>query len=170
MNKLFSILAVLLITTNSINASPTPANGKASNFSFRAELVSKPIIQGISVTDGTKVVLLRAIGNGLTQFNIAGVLVDPEFTLFGYNSVVIGKGKKVSQLTDSEYDRLVNAQIEAGAFPLNRTSNDCIMLIPISGIATMHVKSISGKTGEVLVEAYILPSEEFDRSTRIIDN
>lgn len=71
------------------------------------------------------------------------------------------------ELSGQQFALISQAFADCGAFPVPRSSTDAVLLLPISGIVTARVESAAFESGEVLVEAYILPWTEFDRSTRV---
>ena len=166
MKTILSCSFAVLFLATALFADPT--TGRVVNFSVRAEVVTKPVIQGL-VVNGTQVILIRAVGTGLSQFGVSGVLSDPQIVLYDAAGHPVGRSKSVSSLTAAEYALLVDATTKCGAFPLDRNSSDAVILYPLSGPNTFHLRSISTAQGEVLFEAYAVPYAEFDPTTRIID-
>lgn len=97
-------------------------------------------------------VLIRAVGPGLRDFGVGGVLADPVLTLFR-GDVTLGSND------DWEISRS-SAAVAAtahrvGAFPLHAGTRDAALLVTLSpGIYTAVVSSADGGSGVALVEVY----------------
>jgi hypothetical protein len=131
-------------------------SAKVVNLSNRVFLAEGRVaIGGFVVTDGgSRRLLIRAIGNALEQFGIQERVPDPVVTL--YNGGVEVR-KIVAPKTPNEGQELQAAYIETGAFPvLNGSDAEAIVVLP-AGEYTYVVSSASGRSGEVLVETYIMP-------------
>ncbi len=109
---------------------------------------------------GRSRLLLRAVGPGLTQFGVAGVLDRPTLSLFtpvaggGQRLIRSNAGWSTENLT---YDFAAAARAVA-AFPLQEGSADCAMVVTVEpGNYTLQVSGLNGQTGEALVEVYVLP-------------
>lgn len=167
MKTLIRITCILLTLGTALYANPTATNGNAVNFSVRAELNEKPFIHGI-VVDGTRIVLFRAIGKSLQAAGLDTEIKDPCLTLYNSQGNEVAQSIPVSALSEYQVEKLQSATTATGAFPLDLDSNEAVMIYPISGAATLHAKSISGKPGELLIETYLLPQGLYDRGTALI--
>lgn len=105
-------------------------------------------------------VLIRAVGPGLAQFGVTGVLADPQLALFR-------DGTQVA-VNDNWYDApnavaIATAAANIGAFALPITSRDSALLLSLPpGSYTAQVTASTGSgqggaSGNVLVEVYEVP-------------
>ncbi len=100
-----------------------------------------------------KQLLIRAVGPGLTQFGVGGVLEDPQLTLtpLGQNFVVAASDNWGGSTT------LAAAFSQAGAFALPAGSNDAAVVVRLPpGGYTVVVSGVGNTTGTALVEVYDL--------------
>ena len=121
--------------------------------------VLKQIAAGGTLTAGfviagptSRTVLVRAIGPGLTQFGVSGVMVDPQLTLFNDASKV---AENDNWGGDPQLTTVGNA---VGAFPVsNAASKDAMLVMTLGpGNYTAQVSGIGG-SGSALVEVYEVP-------------
>lgn len=162
-----TVVCAALVCSGSLSpGSPTPTVGSAVNLSVRVELNATAAIQGL-VIEGTRVVLIRAIGPGLSAYNVAAAIADPAIVVTDQHGNDLGRGIPMRELSDEQYALITRACTDSGAFPVSRTSDDAVLLRPVSGIVTARVTSASSAAGEVLIEAYVLPWTEFDRATYV---
>ncbi len=105
---------------------------------------------------GKSRLLLRAVGPGLAQFGVGGVLARPTMALFNGGQQLLRTN--TGWTTEiGPYDLIAAAEI-TGAFPLAPTSADSAMIVTIDpGVYTIQVSGVGGTTGEALVEIYTLP-------------
>jgi hypothetical protein len=99
-------------------------------------------------------VLIRGIGPGLTDFNVADVLLDPRLevhtTIAGVDAVIATNDDWESELTPAEM-----ATAAPGAFALAPGSKDAVILHTLpAGSFTVVVSGSGGTIGEALVEVY----------------
>jgi outer membrane protein assembly factor BamB len=129
------------------------------NLSSRAQVGTGDniLIAGLFVAgSGKQRVLVRAVGPGLTQYGVTGVLQRPVITLFNADGVQLASN--TGWTTDGWKGDLVVASRIAGAFPLTDNSTDSAMILTLSqGAYTFLVTGVGGTTGEALVEVYALP-------------
>ena len=114
-------------------------------------MIAGTVIQG----SRPKQILVRGIGPALTAFGVGGVLADPVLSVFN------GAGNLVAANTawgtNANAAAIVTASASAGAFPLTANSKDSALLLTLSpGSYTFQLKSASGASGNVLIEAYDL--------------
>ena len=143
-----------------VNAASTSANttGQLVNVSSRTQVGTGAniLIEGFSVTGpatSTQQVLIRAIGPGLTQLKVTGVLAQPVLSIYD------SKGNLIATNTGwSNNDNVAAIQAAVGtvgAFPLPIGSADSALLLPLSpGNYTMQVSGLGGTTGIALGEVY----------------
>lgn len=112
------------------------------------------LVIGFVVTGtGSKNLLLRAVGPGLSQFGVGGVLADPQLRLFDAAGVA----------TETNDDWAGTAALSAvfsqtGAFGLPAASKDAALLVTLQpGAYTAQVSGVAGTTGVALVEVYEVP-------------
>jgi hypothetical protein len=100
-----------------------------------------------------KQVLIRAVGPGLAQFGVTGVLADPQLTL-------VPLGKDFSVAANDNWggtSALQTAFSQAGAFALPPGSNDAAIVLRLPpGGYTVVVSGAGNATGTALVEVYDL--------------
>ncbi|MBL9190368.1 MAG: PQQ-binding-like beta-propeller repeat protein [Opitutaceae bacterium] len=104
--------------------------------------------------------LMRAIGPGLTQFGVGGVLARPTMMLFtpaaGGGQTLLGTNTGWTS-SGAVYDIAAAARL-VQAFPLLESSADCAMVVTVEpGNYTIQVSGVGNTTGEALVEIYHLP-------------
>jgi len=108
------------------------------------------LIAGFTVSgDGTKQLLIRAIGPALTSFGVSGALTDPRLQVFDSSGAVIA--------TNDNWDAsLASHFTQVGAFPLTAGSRDAALLVTLRAGAsyTVQVAGADGGSGEALVEIY----------------
>ncbi len=140
------------LTAGSAVTASTP---RLVNISARAQAGSgaDTLIAGFVVSGtGSKTVLIRAIGPGLAQFGVSGVLTDPELRLY-QGSTLIGSNDDWGGTAG-----LTTAFGRVGAFALPAGSWDAALLVTLqAGTYSAQVSGIGGATGVALVEVYELP-------------
>ncbi len=138
------------------------------NISTRATLANGDdvVIAGFVVAGAApKRVLIRAVGPGLTAFNVPRTLSDPMLKLYDAKGVVLARNDNwetpqpidVLQFSTTAAD--VNAaDTAAGAFALQPGSKDAALVVTLSpGAYTAILSGAAGATGAALVEVYELP-------------
>ncbi|HEY1793811.1 MAG TPA: Ig domain-containing protein [Opitutaceae bacterium] len=131
----------------------TSANsaGKLSNFSARAEVgtSSNVLVAGFVIEGNSpKQVLIRAIGPGLTQFGVTGVLAQPQIDLYQGTSVLQHNNGWGGGQT------LAAAFAQVGAFALSSPQDSAMLVTLNPGAYTAEVSGADGGTGVALVEIY----------------
>jgi len=118
------------------------------NLSARSQVnAGTTAITGFSSAGGR--VLIRAVGPGLTQFNVAGVLPDPVLNV--YNSA----GTLVANSNDWSGAETATAAAATGAFPLAAGSKDAALVLDLAaGGYTAQVTDTAARGGVVLTEIY----------------
>jgi hypothetical protein len=144
-----------------IEAYDTAVNSTAArliNLSVRAMVGTndRVLISGL-VVGGTEPlrVLVRAVGPGLANFGVSGVLDRPTMTVFaGSTPMHTNTGWSSAPLRGD----VAGASAVVGAFPLEDGSADCAAVLTLNpGNYTIQVSGVGGTTGEALVEVYVLP-------------
>jgi hypothetical protein len=111
------------------------------------------LIAGFAIKgSGTKRVLVRAIGPGLRQFGLGGVLSDPRLQLFS--------GSQILQSNDDwgGSAALATTFAQVGAFALPAGSKDAAFMVTLPpGSYTAQLSSGDATTGIALVEVYEAP-------------
>jgi outer membrane protein assembly factor BamB len=99
--------------------------------------------------------LLRGIGPGLTQFNVAGALARPKLEIFrDATSLRTNTG----WTTDGYRNDLLVAAASVAAFPLAEGSADAAVIFDAApGPYTVQLSGVGLTTGVALVEIYVLP-------------
>jgi hypothetical protein len=114
------------------------------------------LIAGFTIKGaGSEQLLVRAIGPGLSQFGVAGVLAKPNLAIYDAHQTLLYQnavwGGSVS---------LAAAFAAVGAFPLDANSTDSALLVTLeAGSYTAQVSGVDGGTGIGLVEIYELPQD-----------
>jgi hypothetical protein len=133
--------------------------GRLVNLSARNQVGTGDdiLIAGFAISGtGTKQVLIRAVGPGLTGFGVPGALADPRLAVFS------SAGARLAE-NDNWGTRIGTATLATaanfsavGAFPLNANSRDAAILITLNAGAsyTVQVAGVNNTTGEALIEVY----------------
>jgi hypothetical protein len=110
------------------------------------------LIAGFNIVgEGTKQLLIRAIGPKLSAFGVSGVLADPKLEV--YNSA----GVKLTE-NDNWTAALAPTFEAVGAFALDAGSRDASLLVGLTaGSYTVQVRGADNGVGEGLVEIYEVP-------------
>ena len=115
-----------------------------------------PIIAGFVVSgEGSQGLLIRGMGNELSDFNVPRPLRDPLLKLFR-------QGNPNPVATNDDWDTWSESlnpyAEEVGAFGFQQGSNSAAMVQWLEpGLYTSVVRSVDSHSGEVLVEVYALP-------------
>jgi hypothetical protein len=110
------------------------------------------LIAGFAVSgSGPKRLLIRAVGPGLSQFGLTGVLLNPRL------EVLDAAGRSLAANDDWDVS-MEGVFAQAGAFPVGRGSRDAALVISVAANAayTAQVSGVNQTTGEALVEIYEL--------------
>jgi hypothetical protein len=149
-----------------VEAYDAPAGDAATrllNVSTRGQVGvgADALFAGVAVGGtGRTRLLLRAIGPGLAQFGVGGVLARPTLSLFARQPDGTQRLLRTNTgwaTENANYDVAAAAWL-VQAFPLLETSADCAMVATVEpGNYTIQVSGVGGTTGEALVEIYVLP-------------
>lgn len=111
------------------------------------------LIAGFTLTgSGTKTVLIRAVGPGLTRFGVSNTLADPQLALFNSSSEKIAENDTWSSALTSMFSAV-------GAFGLTAGSKDAALLVTLAapGGYTVQVSGANATTGQAIIEIYEVP-------------
>jgi len=104
-----------------------------------------------------KTVLVRASGPSLVQFGVTGVMPDPQLTLNSTSAAAPGVVATNAGWGGDPQIMAAGNSVEAFAFT-NPSSLDSALLLSLApGPYTVQVSSVSGASGNVLVEVYDVP-------------
>lgn len=129
--------------------------GRIVNLSARQKVGSgsEVLIAGFHIAGtGTKRLLVRAVGPGLANFGVEGVLADPRLEVFD------ASGARLA--SDDDWNgALASVFRQAGAFALASGSRDAALVLALEAGRgyTVQVSGVGGLTGEALVEVYEVP-------------
>ena len=133
------ISPVRLVNVSTLGFVGTGANALSPGFVIRGNLA--------------KQLLIRAVGPGLTQFGVGGMLADPQLQ-------VIPAGQAAAIASNDNWGgsaTLKSAFTQAGAFIIADTSKDAAVLVSLApGGYTVVVSGVGNTTGNALVEIYDL--------------
>lgn len=133
-------------------------NARLLNLSIRSEvgLGEKRLIAGFVVQGSAPArLLIRAVGPGLAQFGVTGVLTHPTMAIYrNQDRLLTNTGWSTAGVT---YD-LIGAAKTVAAFPLQIGSADSAVAVTLEpGSYTVQVSGLGETTGEALAEIYVLP-------------
>jgi uncharacterized delta-60 repeat protein len=132
------------------------------NFSARGMVLTggNVLVSGFVITgSGTKRLLLRAVGPGLSEFGVPGVLSNPTMTL---RRPAAGSSEEIATNDDwgnprsgADSAEITAAASAVGAYPLLRDSADAALLVELPpGSYTLTIEGVGGTSGVVAVEIY----------------
>jgi hypothetical protein len=135
----------------------SPGDDVLANISTRGQVLTgnKVMIASFVITgNGSKQLLIRAIGPKLTDFGVTGALPDPTIDL-------VRLGEVVPMISNDNWeeneqpDRVASESVRLGAFDLDPGSLDSALLLSLEpGAYTAKVRGSDGTTGVGLVEVY----------------
>jgi hypothetical protein len=113
------------------------------------------LIPGFVISgSGTIKLLVRAVGPQLSQFGVAGVLADPQITVY-HGSTVIETNDNWSD--SAHASDISSAATQVQAFPLPSGSKDAAVLVTLpEGLYSAVVSGVGNTTGKALVELYVV--------------
>ncbi|HEY1849097.1 MAG TPA: delta-60 repeat domain-containing protein [Opitutaceae bacterium] len=162
-------LTIVVSSSNgsSFTAAPGSAANRLLNLSSRADLPgSQVLITGFAISGtGTKSVLLRAVGPGLAQFDVADTMATPTIELIASDGTLISQN---SGWGGSSSLSTVFQQV--GAFALTSGSADAVILADLQpGSYTVHVFDPSARGGVVLAEVYDASASPMTATQRLVN-
>ena len=130
-----------------------------------AKLIGVAARMNVTVGEGTliagfviagnapKTVLIRGVGPTLSGFGVAGVLADPQISVFSGASVVANNDNW--ETSPGTTAALVAATAQVGAFALPVGSKDAALLVTLQpGAYTVQVTGVGATAGVALIEVY----------------
>jgi hypothetical protein len=129
----------------------TSPTARLINLSTRAATTggTSTLIVGFT-TNGSKSVLLRGVGPGLTQFGVAGALAQPRLAVVDVSGMLLATNSGWGGSTT-----LASAMTQVGAFALAPDSADAALLRTLSsGSYTAQISGVGGTSGVALAEIY----------------
>ena len=151
----------------------SPGDELLANISTRGKVLTggKIMIASFVITgEGSKQLLIRAIGPKLSDFSVPDVLPDPVIEL-------VRLGELIPMAVNDDWEdggqaaRIVEESIRLGAFNLSEGGRDSGMLISLEpGRYTARVKGSGGLTGVGLVEVYDADNSDERLSTAEVIN
>jgi uncharacterized delta-60 repeat protein len=149
--------STMTITIGAASGTPfvpasTSLDNRLLNLSTRVNLAGSQVLVAGFAISGTapKTVLVRAVGPGLTEFDVPGVMKTPELQLYS------SSGSVIAQNTGWGSSPAIAATItQVGAFSLAPGSADSAIVASLGpGTYTAQVFDPSGTGGIVLLELY----------------
>jgi len=138
------------------------ATGHLFNFSVRCFIgsaVQPSVSTGFAISQGGRIVLIRAVGPSLSRFGITGVLASPKLEVFDAAGNRIAAAVAWSDTSDDTKSELRSAATAVGAFALLDGSQDEVLLMNLSpGVYTCVVSGLNGSSGTALIESYDVPA------------
>jgi hypothetical protein len=115
------------------------------------------LIPGVSITGTSpKQVLIRAVGPGLRDYDVDGVLERPKIALYQGTTLVT---ENTGWTTSPNPTEIAAVSDRVGAFALKESSWDSALLVTLApGGYTLHITGSDGGTGVVLAEVFEVPS------------
>jgi uncharacterized delta-60 repeat protein len=147
-----STLVITVGSTGSTFITSGSTTDRLANLSCRDQLAgNQTLIAGFAISgNNPETVLLRAVGPGLTQFNVAGAMATPELQLYSSSGALL-----LQNTAWGGSSTLSTAFAQVGAFALSPTSADAGVETTLEpGSYTLHVFDASGVGGTVLMEIY----------------
>jgi hypothetical protein len=139
-------------------SAPLTPRARIVNISSRAIVGSgeSALIAGVVVADTAgKRYLSRAVGPGLATFGTAGVVPNPQLSIFAGNGVELFRNNGWE--TGRDADRIPGYSKSVGAFPLGVGSRDSALADVISsGAYTIQITTPTEESGVGLAELYEL--------------
>ena len=164
--------STMTITIGAPSGTPfTPAStslaNRLLNLSSRVDLSgSQVLVAGFAISGaGPKTVLLRAVGPGLTEFGVPGVMATPALRLYS------SSGSIIAQNTGWGNSATIAATIaQVGAFSLAAGSADSALVASLEpGAYTVQVFDPSGAGGSVLLEIYDADASPMTSPQRLVN-
>lgn len=143
------------VTSRAVTLVVSAAASRLGNLSVRTSAGSgdQTLIVGFVIAggDGNKPVLVRAIGPTLTAFGVAGVLADPQLSLY-QGPIQIASNDNWGDSAVAE--QIADAATRLGAFGLDRRSRDAAIFSGLRG--SVYTAQVAARAGDgiALVELY----------------
>jgi hypothetical protein len=137
---------------------PTPTTpalaSRLSNLSASATVRAGETVTAGFVIAGaeSRSLLIRAVGPGLTQFGVAGVLARPQLRILR-GADVVASNAGLAQA--SNLPAILIAARDLGAFALDSAGADAVVLVTLpAGAYSAEVTGLAGASGQLLLELY----------------
>lgn len=142
-------------------------SGRLVNLATRAAVGrgGEVLIAGFSIA-GTepRTVLVRGIGDQLSEFSVAGVLRDPQLRLFDARGAQIAANDDWFRNNEGTIAALRSASARVGAFAQREDARDAALLATLpAGNYTAQVSGVVNTTGVALLEIYELGASANNR-------
>lgn len=137
------------------------ATGRFLNMSFRGFVGQgeQVVVAGLTLSEGDRILLVRAVGPTLTTFGVSGALARPRLELVDAAGQSIAVAVPWSTTSADTKNELRKSAEAVGAFALREGSEDQVLLLFLKrGSYTCVVSGLGGATGVALLEAYEIPS------------
>ena len=129
----------------------SPNASRPANISVRTNVATGALVTPGFVLQGSgsKRVLIRAVGPGLAQFGLTGVMADPKFTVFQGQT-------QIATNDDWTAANIGQAFVATGAFPITAGSKDAALVTDLAAGRdyTVQVTNATGTGGIVIIEVY----------------
>ena len=145
----------------------TSLDNRLLNLSSRVDLPGTQVLAAGFAISGTgpKAVLLRAVGPGLTEFGVPGVMPTPELRLYSSSGTVIAENTGWGNSAT-----IADTTAQVGAFSLALGSADAALVASLEpGTYTAQVHDPSGNGGTVLLELYDADASPMTSPQRLIN-
>jgi hypothetical protein len=147
-----------------------PSEARVINLSTRGRVTpGNPLISGFAIKgEGTRTLLIRAVGPSLGVFGVTDPLPAPRLQIFGSDSRLMAENSGWAA-TPAGVAEIGSAIASAGAFPFSANSGkDAAVVITVSeGTYTLHVSDTGNTGGTTLAEIYDLSPAEGPRLTNV---
>jgi PKD repeat protein len=134
----------------------TSSNSRLINVSARMNVTvgEGTLIAGLVIAGNTpKTVLVRGVGPTLSAFAVAGVLADPQISVYSGSTLVASNDNWETGASTAV--QISGASAQVGAFALTAGSKDAALLLTLQpGAYTVVVSGVNATTGVALVEVY----------------
>lgn len=144
------------IRTGRFSLSSSPLRIPLVNCSNRAFVLPQgSSTTGFVLSDTSNRVLIRAVGPGLSQFDVGDPLDTPVLRVYSGQSVI---AQNSGWASDPGRESLSRSAEHVGAFPLTSTSADSavLMILPPGAYTALVSGASDSDSGEVLIEVYVL--------------
>ena len=156
--KLVRFLIYGMLAVAGLKAATSPAT-RLVNISTRAHVDTGSNIEiaGFAVGGtGSVTLLIRAVGPGLAQFQVTGILARPSLALMSGGSLI---ASNTGWSNNQNASQIAAAGLQVGAFPLASGSADSALLVTLQpGLYTALVSGVGNTTGVALAEIYEVAS------------
>jgi hypothetical protein len=140
------------------DADATGSTARFSNIATRGFVGtgSDIIIAGFVISgEGSKTLLIRAVGPTLASFGLTGFVADPQLALYRGSELLF---RNDDWTTGAATATNASVATQVGAFALTASSKDAAAVVTLpAGAYTVQVSGANSTTGVALVEIYEVP-------------